>query len=119
LSPRQQRFEDQPQAQEFFQLRRLTNISARAELHSVGSIPFSIRRTQNNDRDMTAPLAHAHARQYFATGLLGKIKVDNGEVGARGRLIGLRSLDEFDSLLSVLDDNELAFNTMFFKSKAD
>ena len=67
---------------------------------------------------MTASLAHAHARQHFATGLLGKIEVDYSEVRARGRII-VGSLDEIYGLLAVRNDNELAFNAMLFKSPAD
>ena len=67
---------------------------------------------------MTAPLAHAHALQYLASGFLRKIEVDNGEIGARGRL-GIYRLDKLYRFLAVRDDNELAFNAMLFKGPAD
>ena len=67
---------------------------------------------------MTAPLAHADALQYLASGFLRKVKVHNGEIGAADRL-GVYGLDKLYSLLAVGDDKKLAFNVMFFKSPAN
>ena len=64
---------------------------------------------------MTAPLAQADALQYLAAGFLREIQVDNGEIGAQGRL-SLYSLNKLYRFLTVRDDDEFAFNAMFFKS---
>jgi hypothetical protein len=114
----ERRFEDQPQTNEVIELRRLANVPAGTEPHGVGFVPFGIRRAQNDDRNVTAPLARAHVLQYLASGFLRKIEVENGEVGARGS-INIYRLDKRDRGLSIRDHNEFAFNAMFFKRPAN
>jgi hypothetical protein len=67
---------------------------------------------------MTAPITHAHTRQYLAPRFLGKIEVDNGEIGTLGRVV-LYSLDELYRLFAVRDDDEFPFNAVLFKGTAD
>jgi hypothetical protein len=65
-----------------------------------------------------APLTQEDALQDFASGLLRKIKVDDGEVGALDRP-GIYRLDKFYCFLAVRDHNQRAFNAMFLKGPAD
>lgn len=75
------------------------------KVRGIGPVALGVRRTENHDRYITAPLAQSHALQRFATGLLGQIEVYDGKIGT----IGTLRLD------AVRNDDELAFNAMFLK----
>ena len=96
-----------PELHEFRKLGRFAEIPVGAESVHVLAVAARIRGRHDQDQCVLAARAGAQLAQYLASFIARHVDVEQDEVRAGGRRVGVRLLEKPDRLLAVVGDVDL------------